>query len=140
MTHVAARSRKLDRFIAGAADNARRGAHVETTADQREDLACDLVGEMVLKRFIALNPSSDSAATRISRVLGYEAPAARLARAWDDFCASYNGDLGDDDHLNQYETIRALLALDPELQSLMPMPVDSITSVPGTELWKRCSP
>jgi hypothetical protein len=113
---------------------------VETTADQREDLACDLVGELVLKRFISHNPSTDSAATRMSRVLGYEAPAVRFARAWDDFCASYNGDSGDEEHLNQYQSIRALLALDPELQSLIPMPVDSAAPFPGTGLWERCSP
>jgi len=121
LTHVAARSGKLNRFIAGVAEKATRSARVEPTKDQREDLACDFIGELVLKQFIALHPTSDSAAVRVSRVFGYESPTARFARAWKDFCASYNGDPGDDDHLPQYQTLRALLALDPELQSSIPL-------------------
>ena len=121
LTHVAARSGKLNRFIEGVAQQAKGAAEVEPVADQREDLACDFVGALVLKRFITVNPTNDSAATRLSRVLGYESPAERFARAWEDFCLSYNGYSGDDDHLTQYQTIRALLALDPELQSLIPL-------------------
>ena len=124
LTHVAARSGKLNRFIDSVAENAKHSAHVEPTEDQKEDLACDFVGELVLKRFIALNPTGESTALRLSKVFGYESPSERFKRAWEDFCASYNGDPGDDDHLNQYQTIRALLALDPELPSLMPLPGD----------------
>jgi hypothetical protein len=121
LTHVAARSGKLGRFIEAVASNARRDGHVEATADQKEDLACDYVGELVLKRFIAMNPTSESTPVRVARVFGYESPSERFARAWQDFCASYNGDPGDNEHLNQYQTIRALIALDPELRSLVPI-------------------
>lgn len=128
LTHVAARSGKLDRFIEGVAQNAKRNAQVEPTVGQREDLACDYVAELVVKRFISLNPTSDSAASRLSRVLGYESPDERFARAWEDFRLAYDGDPGDGDHLAQYQTIRALLALDPELQSLMPLHAGPISS------------
>jgi hypothetical protein len=121
LTHVAARSGDLRRFIDSITESVRRSANVGPTEDQREDLACDFVGELVLRRFITDNPTSESASVRLSRVLGYESTAERFARAWEDFCASYNGDPGDDSHLKQYQTIRALLALDPELASLMPL-------------------
>jgi hypothetical protein len=133
LTHVAARSGKLERFIERVAERARSTAQVETTEDQKEDLACDFVGELVLKQFIVRNPTNESAAVRVSRVLGYESPAKRFARAWQDFCASYNGDPGDDNHLNQYQTIRALIALDPHLQALMPMPANPNSSVAPEE-------
>lgn len=128
LTHVAARSNELHRFIEGVAAKATRAAQVEPTEGQREDLACDLIGEMVLKRFIALTPTSESMSVRISSVVGYESPAQRFTRAWEDFCASYNGDPGDDDHLTQYQTIRALLALDPELKSMCQSSAISIPS------------
>jgi hypothetical protein len=135
LTHVAARSNKLDRFIKGVAENATRNAQVEPTDAQREDLACDFVGEIVLKRFIALKPTNESATTRVSTVFGYESPEQRFARAWEEFCAAYNGDPGDVDHLTQYQTIRALLALDPELRSLMPTSARSL--YPGCEVPNR---
>ena len=130
LTHVAARSGKLDRLIESVSETV-SVAHVRPTQDQKEDLACDFVGELVLKRFIARHPTHESVETRISRVFGYESPDERFARAWEDFCASYNGDPGDKDHLAQYQTIRALLALDPQLQSIMPMPGNSSSSSPG---------
>jgi len=124
LTHIAARSGKLDRFIQCVAEDSNRTSHVTATRDQREDLACDFVGELVLKRFVTLNPTCESVFARISRVLAYETPSERFARAWDDFCASYNGDPGDRDHLSQYQTIRALVALDPDLQSIIPTPTN----------------
>ena len=120
LVHAAARSGELTQFMNGAADSVRRRANVEPAENQREDLACDLVAELVLRRFITDNPTREPVTARLSRVLGYESPAERFARAWEDFCESYSGDPGDDSHLNQYQTIRALLALDPELASLMP--------------------
>jgi len=140
LTHVAARSNKLDRFIKGVADNVKRNAAVEPTEAQREDLACDLIGELVLKRFIALKPTSESMTARVSTVFGYESPEKRFERAWEEFCAAYNGDPGDDDHLTQYQTIRALLALDPDLRSLMPKSARSLypaCEVPAKELDKN---
>ena len=126
LTHVAARSNKLDRFIKGVAENVTRNAQVEPTEAQKEDLACDFIGEQVLKHFITLKPTGDSTTTRVSTVFGYESPEQRFSRAWEEFCAAYNGDPGDDDHLTQYQTIRALLALDPELRSLMPKSAHSL--------------
>jgi hypothetical protein len=127
LTHVAARSNKLDRFIMGVAENVSRNAQVKPTEAQREDLACDFIGELVLKRYITHRPTGESPAARVSSVFGYESPAQRFSRAWDEFCAAYNGDPGDDDHLTQYQTIRALLALDPELISLMPKSARSLS-------------
>lgn len=126
LTHVAARSNKLDRFIKGVSENVSRTAQVEPTEAQKEDLACDFIGEQVLKRFIALKPTGESTTARLSTVFGYESPEQRFSRAWEEFCAAYNGDPGDDDHLTQYQTIRALLALDPELRSLMPKSARSL--------------
>ena len=127
LMHVAARSGKLDGFIKRLADDARRKAGVEPTEEQQEDLACDYVASLVLKRFIALNPNTESVSVRVSRVFGYESPAERFARAWEDFSASYNGDPGDEDHLTQYQLIRALSALDADLGCLMPSPAGSVS-------------
>ncbi len=129
LTHVVARSGKLTRFIEGVAENVRRAANVEAKEDQKEDLACDFVGELVLTRFIVRNPTNESTAARVSRVIGYESPTERFARAWEDFRASYNGDPGDEDHLNQHQTICALVALDSQLQSLLPMSGNPISSL-----------
>ena len=127
LTHVAARSNKLDRFIMGVAENVSRNAQVKPTEAQREDLTCDFIGEQVLKRYIAHRPTGESPAARVSSVFGYESPSKRFSRAWEEFCAAYNGDPGDDDHLTQYQTIRALMALDPELLSLMPKSARSLS-------------
>jgi len=43
----------------------------------------------------------------------------RLAPAWEDFCASYNGITGDTRHLSQGLTIRAMAGLDPELKAFI---------------------
>jgi hypothetical protein len=126
LTHVAARSGRLNQFIENVTETARHSANVELMEDQKEDLACDFTGAEVLKRFIALHPKDEPEAERFARAVGYESTAVRLARAWDDFCASYNGDAGDEEHLSQAQTIRALYGLDPELKALMPQ--DSISS------------
>jgi len=131
LMHVAARSGSLNRFIDGVAVKANHLSNVKPTENQKEDLACDFMGELVLKRFIGLNPTNEAPAIRVSRVLGYESPAERFARAWDDFCASYEGDPGDREHLTQYETIRALSALDPELQAMMPEPASFFSKPRG---------
>jgi hypothetical protein len=127
LTHVAARSGRLNQFIGNVSERARLSANVEPTKAQREDLACDFTGAKVLKRFIALSPSEDSAGVRFVRAVGYESHSVRLSRAWDDFCASYNGDVGDERHLSQDQMISALLGLDPELKALMPE--DSVPSL-----------
>ena len=120
LTHVAARAGRLNHFIRGVSEKAWRFASVEPRERQKEDLACDFIGAEALKRFIALHPTDEADAVRFSRVFGYETPSERLARAWEDFCASYEGDHGDEEHLGRNQTVRALLRLDPELRTLVP--------------------
>lgn len=127
LMHVAARSGRLKPFIENVTETARLSANVRTTEDQREDLACEFTGAQVLKRFIALYPTEETGAARFSRVLGYQSPAERLARVWEDLCAPDNDDAGDAEHLSQPQTIRALLGLDPTLKVLLPE--DSVSSL-----------
>jgi len=74
----------------------------------------------VLKRFIVMNPTSESSTMRFSLAFGYENPEKRLARAWADFCASYKGESRDKEHLSRDQTIRSLLVLDEEFKSFVP--------------------
>ena len=67
-----------------------------------EELTCDLVGTMATRSFVASTPS-------------YEPLARRIARSLEHNCV--DKDEGDDDHLSPRNTIRALLALNPELSS-----------------------
>jgi hypothetical protein len=120
LTHVAARSGRLGQFIDNVKETARLSADVEPTTEQKEDLACDYTGAEVLKRFIALYPTGETEKERVSRIIGFEPSSERLALAWEDFCASYNGVSGDEDHLSREQTMRALIGLDPELKSLVP--------------------
>jgi hypothetical protein len=120
LTHVAARGGRLDRLIENVTEMTRLSAHVEPTVKQKEDLVCEFIGAKVLKRFIALEPTDEPDAERFSRAFGYVSPSERLARAWDDFCASYDDDPEDEDHLSPNQTIRALVGLDPELKALVP--------------------
>jgi hypothetical protein len=120
LTHVAARSGRLKQLIENVKETARLSADVEVTTEQKEDLACDYTGAEVLKRFIALYPTGETESERFSRIVGFNSPAERLALAWDDFCASYNGVSGDEDHLSRIQTMRALVGLDPELKALVP--------------------
>ena len=123
LTHVASWSGRLDGFVNGLADRARFTAGVAPTAAQKEDFVCDFIAALVVKRFVELNPTAESKAERLARVLGYESPDARLRFAWNDFCASYHGDYGDpgdDEHLSQRDNLRGLRGLDPELRILVP--------------------
>lgn len=120
LTHVAARSGRLSQFINHVKETARLSADVEPTGEQKEDLACDYIGAEVLKHFIALYPTGETERERFSRIIGFNTLSERLARAWEDFCASYNGVPADEAHLSQAQTIRALVGLDPELKALIP--------------------
>lgn len=120
LTHVAARAGRLNGFIGSMNDTARQAADLELNEDQEEELACDFTGAEVLKRYISLHPTDETDAGRFSRAFGYEPHSERLARAWLDFCASYNGDPGDEEHLSQYQTLRVLPGLDAELKALIP--------------------
>ncbi|HYJ45448.1 MAG TPA: hypothetical protein VEV81_02470, partial [Pyrinomonadaceae bacterium] len=120
LTHVAVRTGRLNDFIEKVSEGARATANLELGEDQKEELACDFTGAEVLKRYIALNPTGEEDALRFSRAFGYESPNERLTRAWQDFCASYNGDSPDTEHLSLEQTFRALPGLDPELKALVP--------------------
>jgi hypothetical protein len=65
-----------------------------------EELACDLVGTMAARAFVAASPN-------------YEPLPRRIARSVEHNCVEE--DEGDEDHLSPRNTIRALLALDPSL-------------------------
>jgi hypothetical protein len=123
LTHVASWSGRLLGFVNSLADKAKFTAGVAPTAAQKEDFVCDYVAALAVKRFVELNPTAESKAERLSRVLGYESRDARLKFAWDDFCASYHGDYddpGDAEHLSQRDNLRALRGLDLELRTLVP--------------------
>lgn len=120
LTHVAARAGRLKPFIQSVSELARQSADLTLDGEQREELACDFTGAEVLKRYIALHPTGERSAERFSRPFGYQPTAERLANAWKEFCASYNGDPLDEVHLSWYQTMRVLPGLDPELKSLIP--------------------
>ncbi|HWW75666.1 MAG TPA: hypothetical protein VNZ44_09730, partial [Pyrinomonadaceae bacterium] len=87
---------------------------------QKEELACDFAGAEVLRRYIALRPTGRASADRFSRAFGYEPRSERLARAWQDFCMSYDGDPADEEHLSLAQTFRLLPRLNPVFESLIP--------------------
>ncbi len=120
LTHVAVRTGRLNSFIDSVTTTARVSAGVELNHEQKEELACDFTAAEVLKRFIAMNPTSESGSMRFSLAFGYESPAKRLARAWGDFCASYKGESRDREHLSRDQTIRSLVVLDEDFKSFVP--------------------
>lgn len=65
-----------------------------------EELTCDLIGAMAVRAYVADTPD-------------YEPLPRRLARSLEHNCVDL--DEGDDDHLSPRNTIRVLLALNPEL-------------------------
>lgn len=65
-----------------------------------EEVTCDLIGAMAVRAYISTTP-------------GYESIARRVARSIQHNCVEL--DEGDEDHLSPRSTIRALLALNPEL-------------------------
>jgi hypothetical protein len=119
LMHVAVRTGGLKDYIEKVNEGA-LNAGLVLDEDQQEELACDLNGAEVLKRFISLHPTEETNKERFSRAFGYEPPDERLTRAWQDFCASYNGSPLDDEHLSQGQTLRVLHDLEPELKALIP--------------------
>ncbi|HKC65426.1 MAG TPA: hypothetical protein VKB86_17425 [Pyrinomonadaceae bacterium] len=80
-----------------------------------EELTCDLVGAMVARAYITRTP-------------GRETLARRLARAIEHNCVEEDGT--DEAHLSPRNTMRALLALDPTLESdIMGDPLDTFKLV-----------
>lgn len=120
LTHVAARGGRLQSFIEGVSRVARQSGDLSLDPVQQEELACDFAGAEVLRRFIALRPTGQAGAERFARAFGYQSRPERLARAWQDFCLSYNGDPADAEHLSLAQTFRVLARLNPEFQPLIP--------------------
>ena len=107
LTHVAIESDQLDPFIENIARKSEELASVFPTEDQKEDLACDFVGEQALEQYITLYPASLSTAQRLAIGLGQ------------DCISDKDDDNGDEEHLSDSATLRAIFALDPELSALI---------------------
>ncbi|MGI8653727.1 MAG: hypothetical protein ACR2LC_00755 [Pyrinomonadaceae bacterium] len=109
LTHVAARGGNLSEFVERVARRAARLASVSPAESQREDLACDFIGEQTLRRLLK------------SSAINEETAAKQLARALDDDSGDADdaNDDVDEEHLGQRVTFKALLALDPELRTLL---------------------
>jgi hypothetical protein len=73
---------------------------LEIQGQKAEELTCDLIGAMAVRTFVGDSP-------------GYESIARRLARSVEHNCVEQ--DEGDDEHLSPRSTIKALLALNPQL-------------------------
>jgi hypothetical protein len=73
---------------------------LEIHGQRAEELTCDLIGAMAVRTFVGDSP-------------GYESIARRLARSVEHNCVDV--DEGDEEHLSPRNTIRALLALNPQL-------------------------
>jgi hypothetical protein len=73
---------------------------LDIRGQRSEELACDLIGAMAVREFVASTP-------------GYESITRRLSRSVEHNCVQI--DEGDEDHLSPRNTIRALLALHPVL-------------------------
>ena len=73
---------------------------LDVQGQRGEEIACDLIGAMAVRAYVADTP-------------GYESIARRLARSIQHNCVEI--DEGDEDHLSPRSTIRALLALHPAL-------------------------
>ena len=120
LTHVAARGGRLESLIESVGRVARQSAELVLDPVQKEELACDFTGAEVLRRYIALRPTGRASAERFTRAFGYESRPERLARAWQDFCMSYNGDPDDEEHVSLAQTFRVLPRFDPEFKALIP--------------------
>jgi hypothetical protein len=119
LTHVAARGGRLQRLIEDVSRVASESAGLTLSEVQKEELACDYAGAEVLKRYIALRPTARAGDERFTSAFGFGPRPERLARAWQDFCISYNGDPFDEEHLSLTQTFRVLPRLNPELRTLI---------------------
>jgi hypothetical protein len=107
LTHVAVESDQLDPFIENIAKKAEEVANVYPTEDQKEDLACDFVGEQALEQYVTLYPANASTAERLAIGLGQDCSLGK------------DDDDGDEEHLSDSATLQAIFALDPELSKLI---------------------
>ena len=81
-------------------ERASRLTGLEIHDQKAEELACDLVGAMAARAFVASTPDYQPLARRLSRVVAHNCVVE---------------DEGDEDHLSPRNTIRALFALKPAL-------------------------
>jgi hypothetical protein len=97
LTHIADGDDEVLRALFQAIGNHASDLIGQDVRNQRaEELACDLVGVLAARLFVARSPNYEPLARRISRSLEHN-------------CV--DEDEGDDDHLSPRSTIRALLAL-----------------------------
>ena len=90
----------LRALVAAVSQKASALTGLEIREQRGEELTCDLVGLMAVRAYVADSPS-------------YESVTRRLARSVQHNCVDV--DEGDDDHLSPRNTIRALLAIHPQL-------------------------
>lgn len=101
LTHVADGAQgTFSALFRGVARRAKRATPLRLNARRSEELTCDLVGALAVRAYIA----------RTARV---ETLARRTARALEHNCVAR--DHTDSAHLSPRSTMRALLALDPQL-------------------------
>jgi Zn-dependent protease with chaperone function len=101
LTHIAdGDNDSLRPLVAAVGNKASDLTGLEIHGQRAEEISCDLVGAMVVRTYIVNTP-------------GYESIARRLARSIQHNCVEL--DEGDEDHLSPRNTIRALLALNPNL-------------------------
>jgi hypothetical protein len=101
LTHIAdGDNDSLRALVASIASKATRLTGLDLRGQRGEELACDLIGAMAVRAYIGETP-------------GYESIARRLSRSVQHNCVDF--DEGDDEHLSPRNTIRAVLALSPDL-------------------------
>jgi hypothetical protein len=88
----------LRRLVSAVGNKASDLTGLDIHGQRSEEITCDLIGAMAVRRYIGDTP-------------GYESIARRLARSVQHNCVEI--DEGDEDHLSPRNTIRALLALNP---------------------------
>ena len=101
LMHIAdGNSDNLRALVTAVSQRASTLTGMDIRGQRGEELTCDLIGAMAVRSFVSDSPS-------------YESVARRLARSVQHNCVDV--DEGDEDHLSPRNTIRALLAIHPEL-------------------------
>ena len=90
----------LRALVAAISQRASHLTGLDVRGQRGEELACDLIGAMAVRSYVADSPS-------------YESVTRRLARSVEHNCVEI--DEGDEDHLSPRSTIRALLSINPDL-------------------------
>jgi hypothetical protein len=100
LTHIGNSEGDLQALARSVSQEARSIACVSATDWQEEDLACDFIAELVLRRFIGGRPTNKSPEERLCLILA-------------------SGNPGDKTHLSDAQTLRALIGLDPQLKLML---------------------